>query len=95
MDPGFKIDHEVLRNVAVIPIVIELCRGPRFFNELVERLDGLAAPQTIQEGISRLIIKGYVSHSSERAKGLRKCYELTDQGRLFAQMRVADLVFDK
>jgi DNA-binding HxlR family transcriptional regulator len=95
MNQGFKVDPEILRNVATIPIVIELRRGPRFFNELVGRLDGLAAPQTIQDGISRLIIGGYVSHSVERTKGIRKRYELTDQGLVFAQMRVEDLVFDK
>lgn len=95
MEQGFKIEHEILRNVAAIPIVIELRRGPRFFNELVERLDGLAAPQTIQDGISRLIIGGYVSQSVDRTRGIRKRYELTVQGAALAQVRVEDIVFAK
>lgn len=95
MEDKFEVEADVVRNVAALPIVVELCRGPRFLHELVERLEDVAAPQTIQAGVSRLIIAGYVSQSIEPPSGIRKRYALTDRGRAFAGMRVENLVFGK
>jgi DNA-binding HxlR family transcriptional regulator len=91
MAETFQLEQDILRSVATIPIVIELRKGSRCAHEIVDSLRGIAAAQTINEALHRLMAGHYVTCTVERTHGIRKRYQLTDRGAVLAGTRIGDL----
>jgi DNA-binding HxlR family transcriptional regulator len=89
------VDPEIIRNVSTIPIVCVLAHGPMYGGDLMEKLRGIAASQTVADGLNKLVIGGYVQCTVERAHGVKRLYKLTTQGNELSQSRLCDWRLDR
>src|SRR6476660_7438210 len=93
MKESVAVDPSILRNVAAIPIICLLSKGPLFTGDVVKALRGVAAGQTVIDGLNRLMIGGYVHCETQRSHGSRRLFQLTEKGHELCTSSIADWRF--